>query len=134
MSLPSEPTLKLEALNEYNKAKAAMNLDQALLEFLPPTILTYESFTDLPVLTSPFCGLSGKTTVRGEWYYVKNGELSRRILPGPEPEGARRKRRVSGLLAGIDVAAEYALIQQKKSKLSRKMRDLVIERYNYDRD
>ena len=33
-------------------------------------------------------------------------------------------------LDGIDIEKEYDLIQQKKSRLSRQMRDLVVFRYN----
>ena len=32
-------------------------------------------------------------------------------------------------LDGIDIAAEYELIQQKKSRLSRRLRDMVCRRY-----
>ncbi len=32
-------------------------------------------------------------------------------------------------LAGIDIEAEYKLIQKKKSRLSRRLRDLVVYRY-----
>jgi hypothetical protein len=36
-------------------------------------------------------------------------------------------------LEGIDIEKEYGLIQQKKSALSRNMRDMVVFRYERDR-
>ena len=44
------------------------------------------------------------------------------------------RRRCVDELEGVDIEAEYALIQQKKSRLSRRLRERVCYIYNSDRE
>lgn len=48
--------------------------------------------------------------------------------------GAVKNSNINDPLKGIDIESEYKLIQDKKSRLSRAKRDLVVIAYKFNKD
>lgn len=104
---PVDPqTIKLEALNDFNEQ-----------------LLTAKQSTTALALALQHQSLTAS----------ENADAAERffefICQRPEPEARCPPR---DKIFGVNIEEEYALIKQKKSKLSRKMRDLVIERKEHD--
>ncbi len=55
------------------------------------------------------------------------------LLAGAMSGTGGRRRRASGPLDNIDLDAEYELIQQKKSRLSRSQREQVVSMVEFSR-